>query len=207
MMATPFEILPNVQGQRRVVLHANDWTTDFLQAIYVEGDMILDESYSDEMVREAIRQSDVVVLLGHGTHHGLFFFNREGLPDMELNHVLPYLGLRMIDSKYADLLRQKTVIAIFCHAADFGQANGLHGLFTGMVASEVDEAYACRIHLSEYEEENMELMNQRYIADFRDCLDHNELSCVPAAMVEKIQETDPESELVNYNYHSMTYLK
>jgi hypothetical protein len=108
-----------------IVFHPDDPTTDFLDKIY-EGklyDVVNDPYVTDEEVRHLIHEHDRVICLGHGSPDGLF-----GMFGM------------LINDSHADILKDKDVVAIWCHANQFMQKNGLKGFYTGMFISEVMEA-------------------------------------------------------------------
>lgn len=65
-------------------------------------------------------------MLGHGSDGGLFDFEHKRM---------------IIDSTYAQLLREKNCICIWCNANDFVNRYKLnYDLYTGMIVSDVDEA-------------------------------------------------------------------
>lgn len=66
-----------------------------------------------------------IVLLGHGTERGLLD---------------PTFYDYIIESRDVDLLRQRTVIGIWCYASEFADKYGLHGFFTSMFVSNMREA-------------------------------------------------------------------
>lgn len=77
-------------------------------------------------IKRAIMEDDgPVVLLGHGTPRGL-------LDTSFMYHI--------VDSTWVDLLRQRTVIGIWCYASEFADRYGLHGFFTSMFVSNIREA-------------------------------------------------------------------
>ena len=77
-------------------------------------------------ILKAIRDDDgPIVLLGHGTPKGLL--------DATFYDFI-------IESRDVELLRQKTIIGIWCYASEFADRYGLHGFFTSMFISNMDEA-------------------------------------------------------------------
>jgi hypothetical protein len=108
-----------------VVFHPKDSSTDFLKAIY-EGKkftVVSDMFPDDKEVQELIQEHDRVVCLGHGSPEGLFG------------------GFGMvINDAHAELLKDKEVVAIWCHANQYMEKHGLHGFYSGMFVSEEIEA-------------------------------------------------------------------
>lgn len=82
-------------------------------------------------IMEAIRNDDgPVMLLGHGTPRGLLD---------------PTFADYIIESRDVDLLRQRTVIGIWCYASEFADHYGLHGFFTSMFVSNLREAQELQV--------------------------------------------------------------
>lgn len=80
----------------------------------------------EEVVGVLRRDDDPLVMcLGHGTTSGLF--NRD------------WFGY-VIDHTMADLLRSRKMIGIWCFASSFAERYGLHGYFTSMFISNINEA-------------------------------------------------------------------
>lgn len=125
-----------------LVIHIDDFTTDFLCEIY-EGkgwDVLNHELDSKEEMRLLVDSYDRIVMLGHGSPSGLF----------------GHLGY-IIDGSFADILRTKECICIWCNADKFVEKHKLTGFYTGMFISEIQEAEAMGIFNSsekEIEESN-----------------------------------------------------
>ena len=133
--------------KKTLVIHPKDHTTTFLADIYSDKKdwTILNEehlniNYSKEQLREAIAQHDRIVMLGHGCSLGLFNANC----DLVINHT------------YADQLKEKENLCIWCMSDLFVEEYGLKGFYTGMIISEVSEANLYKIDYTgnEIEESN-----------------------------------------------------
>lgn len=110
---------------KTLVIHPKDNSTDFLSVIYANKDWtVITENPSNSKLRQQIKEHDRIIMLGHGTAYGLIGHKR-----------------LIIHSNHVHLLRQKEVIAIWCHADQFVKKYGLKGFYTGMFISEFDEAY------------------------------------------------------------------
>lgn len=111
---------------KTLIIHPHDPTTDFLSAIYVDHPdwTVIRENSSKRVLLDAIKDHDHIIMMGHGSPYGLFGFER-----------------LYIDSTYVYLLREKQCTCIWCNADQFVQKYKLKGLYTGMIISEVGEAY------------------------------------------------------------------
>ena len=78
----------------------------------------------DEIISE---ESDTLILAGHGSSFGLF-----GTGDFD--------EFCIVDQKSVPLIKAKRLICVWCHAAQFGESQGLKGFFSGMFISNQDEA-------------------------------------------------------------------
>lgn len=113
-----------------LVIHiiSKDDTKDF-SGIYNDLDATVLINPSTSIARKAIvDERDIVVLIGHGTEYGLFNKNLNGY---------------FIDSSWVQILRNKTVIGIWCYAGNFADRYGLRGFFTSNFISNVDELLEC----------------------------------------------------------------
>lgn len=79
---------------------------------------------SHEARRAIIEETDTVILIGHGTEYGLLNSRLDGY---------------FIDSGWVNLLRNKTIIGIWCYAGNFADRYGLRGFFTSNFISNTDE--------------------------------------------------------------------
>lgn len=116
----------------KLVIHPNDPSTTFLTKVY--------ENLSDvTLVRGGVEKNDLmdmvedhdqVIMLGHGTPHGLLSVNQ--FPGRSF----------VIDDTFAPLLAKKdNSIFVWCNADQYVDWNMLKGFYTGMFVSEVSEAY------------------------------------------------------------------
>ena len=110
---------------KTLVIHPKDTTTDFLSDIYSEKDwLVISDNPSKKYLKEQIKSHDRIIMMGHGTEHGLIGFKRF-----------------IIDSTLVYLLKEKKCIFIWCNADQFVKKYDLKGFHTGMIISEIDEAY------------------------------------------------------------------
>jgi len=110
---------------KTLVIHPHDPTTDFLSVIYIDHDWtVIRENTSKGKLVKAIKEHNHIIMMGHGSPRGLFGFQR-----------------LYIDSTFVQFLREKQCTCIWCNADEFVQKYKLKGLYTGMIISELGEAY------------------------------------------------------------------
>lgn len=110
---------------KTLIIHPHDKTTDFLSEIYKDKDWtVIKSNIGNGHLRRLIKDHDRIIMLGHGSENGLFGYDR-----------------MIIDSKYVQQLREKDCIGIWCNANIFFEKYGLKGFYTGMIVSELIEAY------------------------------------------------------------------
>ena len=116
-----------------LVIHPSARSTDFLGTLY-EGREDVRLLTGRESRKELgsilfhLRAGERVMLLGHGTDAGLFRLEEDGEYRLYVGHSMVYA------------LRKHPVIGIWCHADLFARKEHLHGLFSGMIVSEMNEA-------------------------------------------------------------------
>ena len=174
------------------VIHATDPTTRMLSQLYERREDIAEhitEVSTNGAVRRAIARAEAVMMLGHGTSIGLF-----SVP------VCPgRWERRLVDSSHVQQLRGKPCIAIWCHANEFAETYKLHGLFSGMIISELQEAVDEHIAATK-EEIDTEIW--KFARRLRECIDRYDLCDVPARMLEL---DDVHSPLTVFNYNNLFY--
>ena len=132
---------------KRLVIHPNDPSTDFLKPIYqsLTDATILTGGKTKDEVRELIEQHDQVIMLGHGSPSGLFSCGQFGMEGMIIDR-----------SMVAALGNKKNNIYIWCNADQFVNLYYLKGFYTGMFISEYSEAAYCNVpsFIDEVEQSN-----------------------------------------------------
>ena len=92
-------------------------------------------------------------------------------------------------------------MAVWCNADKFARAEGLHGLFTGMIVSEVSEALLYQVETTQ---EELDRENVKLAMRLRTLLDERiPLSEIPKRMLEM---DDVHSPLTTFNYKNFYYL-
>lgn len=123
-----------------LIIHPKDPSTNFLKPIYapIQDKTIINGGISKNKLRELIKNHDRVIMLGHGTGHGLLTVGQ-----------FPKVGNYVIDWSMVDLLSTKTDnIYIWCNADLFVKNNRLMGFFSGMFISEFGEAFSLGYYVS-----------------------------------------------------------
>lgn len=143
---------------KTLVIHPKDPTTDFLSIIYSGTDytIVNDITVSRSKLCDLIKAHDRIIMLGHGTGHGL--------GAMEDKYFFRYI----IDSRMVYLLREKELIAIWCNADEFAKKYQLKGFITGMIISEVEEAIMYCVQASPAEILESNLLLPRIVSQVRD---------------------------------------
>ena len=174
------------------VIHANDTTTSFLSQLYELREDVLvrvTEEFTKGAVRRAICGDDTIMMLGHGTEWGLL-----SKPDKNGRY-----ERLLVDGSLVQFLRGKTCIGIWCHADQFAQKYGLHGLFSGMIISELQEAMDYGITATR---EEIDTEMQKFTLRLRDCIERYGLKETPDRMKEL---DDVKSALTTFNYNNLYY--
>ena len=174
------------------VIHANDPTTQFLSLLYDTREDLsryVTESSTNSDVIRAIRASDIIIMLGHGNKYGLF-----SIPSKNGKY-----ERFMITDRHVQFLRDKTCIGIWCYANQFAERYGLHGLFSGMIISELQEAIELGIPATEDE---IHRERERFALRLQDCIQTLGLEEIPAQMKHL---DDIQSELTKFNYNNLYY--
>ena len=112
-----------------LVIHPKDETTVMLKYVYAnhpEWTVCEDNGISRNELMELISKHDRIIMLGHGTPYGLINSKRTGF---------------LIDDSYAELLRNKETVSIWCYSHEYFLRNKLPGFHTGMIISEVGEEH------------------------------------------------------------------
>ena len=135
-----------------------------------------------------------IMLLGHGSDKGLFY--REDDTKDEFDKII-------VGHPHSFHLRKHggNLIGIWCHADEFARAEGLHGLFSGMIISEVQEAVEYGVVTTQ---EEIFASNNVMFSKLRKMLDeHTPLHEIPL----KLKTLDDEhTQLSEFNYGNFYYL-
>lgn len=181
-----------------LVIHPKDKTTAMLTALYdgLEAQVVADHRTTKEMghLLHHVSMQERIMLLGHGSDKGLFF--RADDSKDEFDKII-------VGHSHAYHLRKHggNIVAIWCNADQFARAEGLHGLFSGMIVSELNEAllYQVKTTQEELNRENVKLARRlRALIDER-----IPLSEIPKRM---LAMDDVHSPLTTFNYNNFYYI-
>ena len=175
-----------------IVIHIDNGTPDaaILSSIY-EGldNIILCYNRSKSNIKRILRitGNEPVMLLGHGTPQGLLNVSQNGFA---------------VGSEHIEWLRNRPVIGIFCYASDFADRYGLHGFFTSMFISNMEEALMLQRDKGSSEEDIMS--QQRLFCERVHALLVNKtpLEQWPEALQ---SQADLNIPFVRFNYEALTY--
>ena len=163
------------------VIHATDPTTKVLSLLYQRREdmkTLITERNTSSDVQRAIRADDVMMMLGHGNEYGLF---------------------SKPDNRHVQFLREKTCIGIWCYANKFAEKYGLHGLFSGMIISELQEAVDLGVPATKDE---IDREMEKFTIRLKDCMETYGLKQTPMRMKEL---DDVQSALTKFNYCNLYY--
>ena len=174
------------------VIHATDPTTQVLSLLYQQREdvrMLITERNTSSDVQRAIRSDDVVMMLGHGNEYGLF---SKAEKNGEYRRFL-------ITDKHVQFLRDKSCIGIWCYANKFAEKYKLHGLFSGMIISELQEAIDLGVAATK---EEIDKEMEKFTICLKDCIETYGLEQTPFRMKEY---DDVQSVLTKFNYSNLYY--
>ena len=174
------------------VIHATDPTTQVLSLLYQQREdvrMCITERNTSSDVQRAIRAYDVIMMLGHGNEYGLF-----SKPDKNGDY-----RRFLITDRHVQFLRDKACIGIWCYANKFAEKYNLHGLFSGMIISELHEAIDLGVPATKDE---IDKEMEKFTIRLRDCMEKFGLEQTPLRMKEL---DDVQSALTKFNYGNLYY--
>ena len=160
-----------------LVIHPKDKTTAMLSALYDGlGAHIVADYCSTKEIRHLLHHVSMherIILLGHVGHSHAYHLRKHG----------------------------GNIVAVWCNADQFARAEGLHGLFTGMIVSEISEALLYQVETTQ---EELDRENVKLSMRLRTLLDERiPLSEIPKRMLEM---DDVHSPLTTFNYKNFYYL-
>lgn len=151
--------------------------------------MLITERNTSSDVQRAIRTDDVIMMLGHGNEYGLF-----SKPDKKGEY-----RRFLITDKHVQFLRDRTCIGIWCYANKFAEKYKLHGLFSGMIISELQEAIDLGVPATKDE---IDREMEKFTIRLKDCIETYGLEQTPLRMKEL---DDVQSPLTTFNYGNLYY--
>lgn len=174
------------------IIHATDPTTQVLSLLYQQREdvrMLITERNTSSDVQRAIRSDDVVMMLGHGNEYGLF-----SKPEKNGEY-----RRFLITDKHVQFLRDKSCIGIWCYANKFAEKYKLHGLFSGMIISELQEAIDLGVAATK---EEIDKEMEKFTICLKDCIETYGLEQTPFRIKEY---DDVQSVLTKFNYSNLYY--
>ena len=181
-----------------LVIHPTDKTTEMLSILYERlGARVIESYSSNKEMRYLLRHTspnERIMLLGHGSNEGLYFRMNDEEEDFD--------GI-IVGHPQAYYLRKHCggIIGIWCHAMEFAKKEGLHGLFSGMIISEMSETEEYGVVT---DKDSMDKTNRLMFTQLRRLLDDGTpLHEIP----ERLKALDTtQSDLSRFNYESFYYM-
>lgn len=188
-----------------LVIHPNDPSTRFLKKLYggYGSPIVITERANNKVVKEALTNKVIMdrplMMLGHGCPQGLFAPRK----DKNYHNGIDQFGRVIISPRHVDMIRKREspCIGIWCYAVEFARKYNLHGLFSGMIISELDEAHDCGMY--EFSNVEMQMYNQEFAEALADCLNKYPLNEIPDAMANYVSNPN---RLEQFNYSNLYYL-
>lgn len=124
--------------KKTLIIHPKDDSTSFLEVVYknIENKTVVTGGISKQALKTMIEEHDRVMMMGHGSPHGLFsignFHNTQG--GLIIDHTM----VRYLEKKDDNVF-------IWCNADQFVNHFKLKGFYSGMFISEVIEANYCGV--------------------------------------------------------------
>lgn len=175
-----------------IVIHIDNGSADaaILSRIYegIDGITVcFNRSKSNIKRLLRITGDEPVMLLGHGTPMGLLNISQNGFA---------------VGSEHVEWLRNRPVIGIFCYASEFADRYNLHGFFTSMFISNMQEAIMEQRD-QDATEENIASQQELFCDRIRELIINN----TPLSQWPEILQSQADLSLpfVRFNYEAMTY--
>ncbi len=181
-----------------LVVHPKDRTTAMLSALYegLDAHVVVSDCSTKEIGRllHRVAAQERIILLGHGSDKGLFY--RKDDTGTDFDRII-------VGHTHAYHLRRhgSNIVAVWCNADLFARSEGLHGLFSGMIITELSEATLYDVTTTQ---EELDCENVKLAQRLRRLLDENTpLWEVPKRM---LVLDDVHSPLTDFNYKNFYYL-
>lgn len=180
---------------KTLIIHPQDKSTIFLNDIYmnIPNKTVVQGGISKTDVTKLIKSHDRIMMMGHGSPHGLFsigqFYNTFGF---------------IVDKEMTSLLAEKTNnVFIWCYASQFLQATQLRGFATGMFISEVSEANYCGVKL--VNQQMIDESNASFVNVISQCIHFDS-----ASLYEQLRDSEyailaQKNRVARYNYDRLYY--
>ena len=144
----------------------------------------------EDIVDNAIfNEEDTLILVGHGSPHGLYYPYYEG-------------GEYIIHENNVNLIHARNVICCWCYASSFCNTHRLHSFSTSMFISNVNEAYDNGY--CDYSQEQINSIGERFYDEINNFLHNN----VPLSewVMRLGAHMDIENGIDVFNRQGLTYI-
>jgi len=168
---------------KTLVLHPKDSSTDFLSEIYKGTDWtVITSNKSKGDLKRIIKEYDRIIMLGHGSEEGLYDFTYKRF---------------VINSDLVYLLREKQCVCIWCNANVFFEKYGLKGFYTGMIVSDIDEAYYFSLPC---DWDSIVESNTLFSSSIKESINSDDMLHI--AKMKYVSDVNP---IINYNKNNLFY--
>lgn len=175
-----------------IIIHADCLEdTKPLKIIYkdIENITLLYNPKRKELEEELKRNPDpVIMFLGHGERNG-FYEDYRGEENL-------------LDKNNVDLVKDRTVVGIWCYASEFADFYGLHGFFTSMFISNWGE-YDMLGMCGDYTESTILKELNIFCIRLNEFLKNNTPMKEWPELLQKA--CDKEKDFVRFNYEALVY--
>jgi 23S rRNA U2552 (ribose-2'-O)-methylase RlmE/FtsJ len=191
----------NVTSGTDLVVHPDDRTTDFLDPCYADLSARVLTSQRDMFnLRENMRQHERIIMMGHGSPGGLMMPVGTIYGVDEVDGELKKYSTYNLGASFVDILKTKPIVAVWCNADKFVVPHDLHGIYTGMVISEMCEANYCNVHKCNVRD--LEESNTLFTIALKEAI---KLQSPDSVRVFKEIYNNPKNEIMNYNRQRFYY--
>ena len=169
-----------------IIVNTKEDTNEFgyLLNNIVDCNVLINPSKNKVRAMLESSQNDLV-LYGHGWEFGLFNVNQNG---------------ELVGENEVDMLRKRNVVGLWCYAGNFADKYNLHGFFTSMFISNIDEANYLQVPSTP------EVIKEE-VVKFNRLINELLKSHTPYSQwVEFLQKNvTPNCPVASYNYEALSY--
>jgi hypothetical protein len=178
-----------------LIIHPQDPSTTFLNDIYanIPKKTVVQGGVSKLDIKKMIVKHDRIMMMGHGSPRGLF----------SISQFKNTYGFIIDDEMISLLSKNSNNIFIWCYASQFLQNKNLGGFATGMLISEVSEAYYHDIKVAD--QEMVDESNTCFVNVISTCIDQSAAEILAYMMKSDYQKLAKSNPVAKYNFERFYY--